>query len=179
MMTNEDHPDQERLVIDASVVRQIDNINVKLRVLDFLEAVLNLHYEVVTSNEVQAEWLSIDSQFMDWYLTMISQRRFQFLNNTRRPDLRAGIKAHAATPGEAITMLEDIHLLEAALASDLRVISRDEEVRALFQQVCLHIAELANIVWVNPGKSTESAKAWLENGAPRELHRTLGYHPDL
>ena len=79
---------------------------------------------------------------------------------------------------EIEAMLKDVHLIEAALATDSTVIALDEIVRALFGAACQTIGQMKSIVWINPDKPEEQILLWLENGAEPEKSRQLGFQQD-
>jgi len=82
-------------------------------------------------------------------------------------------QAELSEPSEA-AFREDAPLLEAALATDSAVASRDDEARSLFSRVSKHWRRIRPIVWVNPAKADDRALAWLAAGAPPDNERTLG-----
>ena len=69
---------------------------------------------------------------------------------------------------------KDAHLLEAAIATDKLVSSRDDQARSVFRDVAVNVQELKPIVWVNPTRCEESPVRWLLEGAQAEPHRMLG-----
>ena len=78
-------------------------------------------------------------------------------------------------PDEPVAAIieKDRHLIEAALASDKRVASLDDQVRQHLRGLANNLFEVQSICWVNPNMSDEAAIAWLESGAPgRELPNT-------
>jgi len=72
-------------------------------------------------------------------------------------------------------MLEDVHLIEAALVTDRLVVALDERVRRHYRRACSVVPGLRRIVWVNPNRKEESANIWLRTGARAERLRMLGY----
>ncbi len=88
--------------------------------------------------------------------------------------LRDKIKHIASSDKAREAMLKDIHLIEAAKATDQTVIALDETVRNFFASISRNISEMRNIVWVNPDKAEEQPISWLENGAKPEKKRLLG-----
>ena len=68
-------------------------------------------------------------------------------------------------------------LIEAALATDQRIASLDDRVRNHLKEISQGLNELAAICWVNPEKTAERAIEWLEQGAPADRTRMLGYLP--
>jgi hypothetical protein len=71
-------------------------------------------------------------------------------------------------------MLEDIHLIEAALATDKTLLSLDKQVRRHFKLFLPQLPELEAVSWQNPAEAEEILD-WLEKGAPPDEHRMLGY----
>ncbi len=69
---------------------------------------------------------------------------------------------------------KDAHLLEAAIATDKLVSSRDDHARSAFRDAAVSLQELRPIVWVNPTRCEESPIRWLLDGAQAEPHRMLG-----
>lgn len=74
-------------------------------------------------------------------------------------------------------MMKDIHLIEAALLSEKRIISLDEEARSYYAAASDRIKEIKSVLWVNPDMQGEEAIQWLERGAPADHNRRLDqYH---
>ena len=71
-------------------------------------------------------------------------------------------------------MLKDAHLIEAALAADSRIASKDENARDHFRRLAATYATLRRIHWVNPAVEAEQIVAWrFEDGARPERSRRL------
>ena len=61
---------------------------------------------------------------------------------------------------------KDVHLIEAAFATDQLVTSKDESARGgVFKDASDGVVELKQIVWVNPTCDNEEPIEWLRNGA--------------
>jgi hypothetical protein len=60
---------------------------------------------------------------------------------------------------------EDLQLIEAALAFDRIVVSRDDAARALLQSVTGSCPEFAKVVWCNPVDLGQEGGEWLRTGA--------------
>jgi hypothetical protein len=76
-------------------------------------------------------------------------------------------------------MTKDILLLEAALATDRRIVSLDEKIaRRYFRMAAQEIEKLQELVWLNPSKPEEKAIEWLQDGAPADRWRMLGCEVD-
>lgn len=62
-------------------------------------------------------------------------------------------------------MQRDLHLVEIALAAHGIVVSCDKQGRALFAIASQHLAELRDILWLNPDECTERTLQWVRDGA--------------
>ncbi len=105
---------------------------------------------------------------------MTARKKIEPLALTASSALKARLERTGASPPEVLAMLKDLHLIEAALASDGLVASRDEQVRHLFAAATITVPQLREVVWVNPDKDEEEALAWLLGGARPEPSRKLG-----
>jgi len=75
---------------------------------------------------------------------------------------------------QRVAVEKDLHLIEAARATEETVASRDSTVRQLLCNAATRVTELKTIVWVNPDEPAEEPIAWLKAGAKRERKRMLG-----
>ena len=91
--------------------------------------------------------------------------------------LRRGVENCPVSDAAKEAMVKDLLLIEAALASDDTVVSRDDAVRDLFRANLNRVRALSRIVWVNPDRDEEEPIVWLRAGARAERHRLLGYAP--
>lgn len=69
---------------------------------------------------------------------------------------------------------KDLLLINAALTTDKRIASLDDQVRRHISTHCDKVPELKTICWVNPSVQEETVCDWLESGAPNDRSRTLG-----
>ena len=104
---------------------------------------------------------------------MYARRRFCHSDVGRDENLRRRIAATVAATQNS-DAAKDAHLLEAAIATDRSVTSRDDHARSLFREVSVSVQELRPIVWVNPTRCDESPIRWLSDGAQAESQRMLG-----
>ena len=116
---------------------------------------------------------------MTWLATMQSKRRVYRMAACDDPPLRMAVKALGEAGGFLesrrmdavqiqaclVAMDEDLLLVEAALATDERILSRDDKVRGWFCLACERIGQLRLILWLNPVKEHETAIEWLQSGA--------------
>jgi hypothetical protein len=126
--------------------------------------------------EIGEEWNQNQSSFARrWRRSMVARKKVVVLDRVASEPLRRKVDALAVKEKAREAMMKDIHLIEAALASDLRVASLDEEARGLLTAAAQEIRELKKVVWVNPDKSEEQPIVWLEEGAKAEHDRRLGF----
>lgn len=168
-----------RLVIDASVAHASGGeeaiFPTSKNCRDFLKAVQTICHHVVMTTAVIEEWNNHQSHFARrWRRSMEARKKVVRVGAPADDDLRNKIKRVASSDKAREAMLKDIHLIEAAKATDQTVIALDETVRNLFTAAGQHAGEMRNIVWINPDKVEEQPIPWLEKGAKPEKRRMLG-----
>ncbi|NER98862.1 MAG: hypothetical protein F6J86_34400 [Symploca sp. SIO1B1] len=171
------------LVIDASVARAAGpphtshptSSNCRI----FLENVLKICHKIVMTPEIRQEWDQHQSRFArQWLATMVAKKKLLPLKNLpTNSSLWDCLERIAETDEQRGQIIKDVHLLEAALASDKTIISLDEKTaRRFFRRAAKESSILQTIVWVNPNRVEEEQPiAWLEAGAIPEEKRLLGY----
>jgi hypothetical protein len=170
----------KRLVIDASIAQAAGGMDaVELgskQCRDFLTKVLNVCHRLVMTPDISEEWNKHQSGFARrWRTSMHARRKVVRADIVNNDALCARIEALMSNDSDRTAVWKDMCLIEAALAADKIVTSRDETVRNLFADAAQHIWELREIVWVNPTIETEQPVAWLEAGAPNDAERQLGF----
>jgi hypothetical protein len=175
------------LVIDASVARASGDAKAvyptSVHCRDFLQNVRHLQFCVVMTRDIRSEWDKHQSRFArTWLMTMIAKKQLVPLQNLpKNQALWKNLEDFAGTNKERGEMVKDIHLLEAALATDKAIVSLDENTaRKYFSQAAQKIDSLSAlkvIIWVNPDRIEEEKPiGWLEKGAPYQEARTLGQY---
>ena len=172
----------KRLVVDASIARASGGEDATFPTSkhsrDFLQEVLHICHRVVWTEEIIREWNLHQSRFARrWRLTMKQKGKDVVLSDPAHQPLRQGIDDTARTESQRQAMQKDCCLIEAALATDLSVVSLDENARKLFADASANVNELKNVVWVNPDKQEENCPTWLSEGAKPESARRLGNYP--
>jgi hypothetical protein len=143
-----------------------------------LNAVAEAQHRLVMSATLLEEWKRHQTGFArGWLRSMYAQHLVERLEVAEDEALRARLEGVAPEASVAAIMRKDMHLIEAARASDERILSLDERARHHFRQAAGVIRELRGLCWVNPGNADEEAAEWLGAGAPAERHRKLGYVP--
>lgn len=166
------------LVIDASVARASGGEGAthptSKRCRDFLTAVRRICHRVVMTPEIGREWKEHQSNFTrQWRVSMQARRKVYRVDVALNDMLYDKVKQEAANDNVREAMVNDLHLIEAALITDRTVVSLDENARHLFAQAAQKVGELRNVAWVNPDAADEQPIRWLEEGARPEKNRQL------
>ncbi len=177
------NPTGYAIVVDASVARAAgdyaatDPVSVLCR--ESLSAIQEAGHCVVMSSPIRREWQKHHSHFAwRWLTLMASRRRILRLDDPINHRLRAEIR-QMAEPNIVPRVLKDAPLIEAALATDRRILSLNERERRHFQAIARQAApasesaKLRVILWANPGRPEEDVPRWLRAGAPDESARRL------
>jgi hypothetical protein len=175
-------PTSRCLVIDTDVARAAGGEECEhptgRRSRDFLIAVLTICHRVVLTPEIKDEWSRHQSGFArKWRVRMMARRKVANVEPTPNQSLRDRLQHVAATDREREAIAKDFPLVEAALAADGIVASKETVIRQLFNTVARKVGELRQIVWVNPDQPDEDPIGWLEGGAQPEDRRKLGRQP--
>jgi hypothetical protein len=126
------------------------------------------------SQAIKAEWDKHQSRFAAaWLVTMMNLKKLQPVQDEPLEEPRAAIEEHSHDENVVKIMLKDAHLVEAALATDLRLAALDETARGHFSRLAATLASLRRVIWVNPDREDEQAIDWLEEGARPERGRRL------
>jgi len=145
-----------RLVIDASVASAAGSTMkpTSRRCREFLKAVLRISHQAAMTPLLRAEWSNHQSLFAArWLADMTSKAKVEAIAHVRNEDLRA------EAPG-TVSAQKDLHLVEAALATDKIVISLDNRARPE-----LAVPAAAEVMWVHPVDEGGHVIYWLKNGA--------------
>jgi len=138
-------------------------------------AVLRICHHLVMDAEVASEWDRERSGFArDWRVSMFARKKVFNVADPQRESLTEKIRQATHVQRDQDAMLDDLHLVEAALAADETIISLDDSARGLFAAAAQVVGELRSVVWVNPSHAEEDILAWLESGAQSEERRQLG-----
>ena len=165
-----------RLVIDADVARSagLSEHPISSACREFLATVLSIGHHVVMSEAIQEEWGRHRSIYsLKWLTRMYGKKQVDRNKIEPDEDLRERIDM-AVIPNHKAIVAKDVHLIEAAIATDRLITSRDERARRAFGNASANVSELKQIVWVNPTQDDEKPTDWLRDGAKTEAHRQLG-----
>ena len=158
-----------RIVVDASVARSasVDGGPPAPSCAAALTAFLGQPtLTVAMSRELKHEWTRHGRLFAtQWLSAMIARKRFDPVRPVLRVDL---LDAAADLPGKKATEVgKDVHLVSLALATDRRVLARDDQQRGLLCRLVAAVPDLATLHWANPVES--GTVPWLsaEEGCTR------------
>ena len=134
------------LVIDASIARaagDTSNHPTSRNCCEFLRAVLGVCHRIALTDSLREEWNKHRSRFArTWRVSMMARRKVELVEVAAHLSLKKRImRAQLDKPIEAI-IEKDRHLIEAALATDKRVASLDDQVREHLQD---HSSKLAEV----------------------------------
>ena len=169
------------LVVDASVAGAAGGEGatdpVSISCTEFLETLWDERLYCVAMNpKLHEEWDEHQSGYAaEWLASMITTGRSCDVESSENQALCAKIEKTALYENQHEGIRKDFHLLEAALATDQTVVSRDRDIRDHFARATqCGVSEIQDIVWVNPERTEEEEPiVWLQNGAPPEDHRKL------
>lgn len=166
------------LVVDASIAGAAGDVSMhptSIRCREALMAILNFGHQLAMTAELSAEWGNHQTRFArTWRASMVAKKRMHSISAENLNDLERRLTEHEDEPKRLAAMVKDKHLLEVAIATDKRVLSLDETVRALFREHSGSLTEIRDVCWVNPAHEHEHVTDWLRSGAPANPRRKLG-----
>ena len=173
-------PSSKALVIDTDIARasggQLAVFPTSKKCRDFLMTVLEVCHQLVGTEAISSEWKRHRSRFVRrWLRQMDGRKKVMRVSPQACPHLRQRIQQSKRSEADKPAMLKDMILIEAALATDLSIISLDDTARDLFASTSENVRELQHVAWVNPANESEKPVAWLEGGAKPENQRMLGF----
>ena len=158
------------LVIDASVAKSAGETEhpVSSACRQTLTSVLKICHRMVTCREIDAEWKKHQSGFsLKWRAAMQSKGKIVRIVIPEDSNLPNKFEQLDVPGNRRKAMLKDLHLVEAARQTDLRIVSSDEAARKLFRAAAEHIDELKPIFWINPTIQEDDCIEWLKAGAKK------------
>lgn len=131
-----------------------------------LDAILWNGIPVAFSDDVRAEWSrklrqpkTPESFLAVKWLMALHSSRIVSLGQVRNQSLRQQVLRYCST-------LNDVELLEAAIAADGYIVSADKRACRCFRPYTTRIAGLSTISWIIPACPHQRAAAWIDSGAP-------------
>jgi hypothetical protein len=175
----------KRLVVDTSIARAAGALDatdfVAKSCRDVLDCIVqDTEHIVVMPEEIAEEWNKHQSNSAKQRrATLMAKKRLDVSDVEQNDELREKILATGTTDKEKQALLKDCRLVEAALASDKIILSRDGIMRGLLVRAAKTISELRTIMWVDPTIPDENVLEWLLEGAKVEKDRQLGNYQVL
>lgn len=164
------------LVIDASVATSAGERGRRGEMCQsFLSAMIDRTvHRLVMTKQIGMEWDRHSHPIARrWRKKMIGMRRVVKLAVDPDHGLAERIEL-ANQPEKALdAMKKDMLLIDAARATDRRIVSLDDRARGYFSKASCSVGELGEILWVNPASEDERPVQWLEDGAPEERPRMI------
>jgi hypothetical protein len=177
--------DTLRVVVDASVAMaagtSVHPTSKNCRECLEVVADKNGSHFIVMSKAIEEEWKDADPDkpgcktSARWLRRLYSNRKVFWVEDDSVFDseLRDLLDQLESDKHIRLAMLEDIHLIEAANATDRIVLSLDQ-VRRHFHKWSSHTPKLADVMWCDPGKD-DTVQDWLRAGCTTDDERRLGY----
>lgn len=175
------------IVVDTSIARSASDSpdSVASRCHACLEALSGAGHLLVMTQALREEWFRVASgrpsggwqrcvsrYASTWYTDMVSRRRIIGVHPRQSEEFRRQVLA-AVDADRRERARKDLHLVEAALAADNRVLSRDHKARTDFDGAATSVSELRPILWVDALR--HQAPQWLSDGAQDLPKYRLGY----
>ncbi len=127
---------------------------------------LSTRLRLVVTTTTQAEWSKHKSRFASkWLRSMYARRLVEFADADQSAILR-GVCQRLTPQKQRDAALKDVHLLEAAIATDQRILSCDKEARTNFSSLTAAAHILSGIHWGNP--TTPVCLTWIQGGVPND-----------
>ncbi|MCW5821649.1 MAG: hypothetical protein KIT34_02540 [Cyanobacteria bacterium TGS_CYA1] len=139
----------------------------------FLNLFFSSTHKAVFSKKLEAEWNRHESSFAkQWRSNMFKKNRIIRGNDYSNEELSKSI-GKLSPKGRATEndfrkmdvklMMEDLHLIEAALNHCKLVVSKDSTVRKLYSKATKHISTLKKISWYDLKTDADKFDAWKES----------------
>jgi len=131
---------------------------------EFLGEVLKISHRMVMTVTLAAEWDRHQSLYAArWRAEMRSRKKVVDIADVQNEEVRRQVPVSSAVQ-------KDLHLIEAALATDQIVISLDDRAQA-----ALRVEATKEVTWVNAVAEGGHVIYWLRDGAPPKNDWKLGY----
>jgi hypothetical protein len=128
--------------------------------------VLKVCHRIVLTPALTAEWNAHQSQFArTWRAEMLTLGKVVNIEEIPNELVRGQVSKRKAVH-------KDLHLIEAAMATDNLVVSLDDRARTDFR-----VKAAASVTWVNARAEGGHAVYWLKKGAKPVKRWKLGYRP--
>ncbi|MGI4763159.1 MAG: hypothetical protein ACRYF0_20770 [Janthinobacterium lividum] len=178
-MSKKQLPQGYQIVIDADIMQSAsgNENDLSTRCREILDNVLEEGHSLVRTPSMKVEWDKHASRYsLNWLRLMQSRRRLLDIDESET-GLAGALKNLPVLPAEQRIMLKDCHLLEAALAGEKRIVSKDEAAYFHFYHASASLSQLRKIMWASPVRIKDKCAEWLASGAKPETKRKIGRRP--
>jgi hypothetical protein len=169
-----------RLVVDASIAQSAgegtDPSSESYLCRETLNSIKGTQLRLVMTVDIGREWDRHQSAWSrDWRTKMMVRQQVEVLRSLHDTQMRDDLlKLTGNVEAKRLAASDDVILLEAALATDKRVLSKERIAREFFADCAKRVRKLGHILWANPCRPEENSRDWLRSGAPDEPGRRLG-----
>lgn len=169
-----------RLVVDASIAQSAgegtDPSSESYLCRETLNSIKGTQLRLVMTVDIGHEWDRHQSAWSrDWRTKMMVRQQVEVLRNPNDAQLRHDLLSLTEDmKAKRFAASNDVILLEAALATDKRVLSKERIAREFFADCSKRVKKLGPILWANPCRAEENTADWLRGGTPDEAERRLG-----
>lgn len=162
-------PESKRIVVDTDVASSASTTDYPRSIAcrKVLETILTVCHKVVLTPEQDAEWRKHRSRYtLGWLRQMAARGKWHLLPADPKTGLLERVDA---LPDDGtvdrVEMLKDVHLVEAAMATDGLVLSMDDKMYRRLNRHYIAIGIQKQVAWMNPEAPDEACCRWLEKGA--------------
>jgi hypothetical protein len=99
---------------------------------------------------------------------MVARKKFLKVEIPQNQLLRNEIEQVALSHKQVEALYKDIHLIDAAVQLDNIVISCDQYLRDILEQVSGEVTVMKDVMYANPVSQTQEIIVWLQEGAGSE-----------
>lgn len=170
-----------RFVVDTDIARAASTSDepVASACRGVLETLRDVCHTLVLAPNQRVEWQRHQSRWTRlWLNAMLRMGKCRVFSEDPDAGLTAAIDAYEGVSArDRAELVKDEHLLELALVTDLRLLSKDEHAYRRFKRLVAIDARIGQVHWGNPTRADEDVLAWLQHGAPDETTRCIGTRP--
>ena len=161
--------DRVAVVVDADVLRAAGSTEHPTSRLarQALEAIRSGNHRLVLCRPLQQEYQRHASLFAErWRANMVARKQLQRWDHVEDSALRKLLVDALPddAPGQHKAVLKDVHLLEAAVATGQRIVSKDAKAKALFQKACPNLKKHGRLLWGDLTEQPEGTIEWIKQG---------------
>jgi hypothetical protein len=133
---------------------------------------------IVMTGELSDEWRCHNSRFGRlWLIEMYRLGRVEFAMRNMSLDLveqRRELRCGATNQREERVFGEDSHLAIAAIETDGRIVSSDNEAHGVFARIAKRVGYITELLWADPLHPEDRILSWIAAGLRRRRSLELG-----